>query len=146
MLHLHGKERLEEETSCLFNLLLHKNGATNPTNFRGFCIKDIDTLEEIVQASIFLYHTEIVDGFLIGELLSKNVGKYSNTEQLFLFYSLSCYVSNITALFKAYRFPSSDQFVERAHDLERHLTTCKEGIKHVFAKNVYQLQRKNLTN
>ena len=34
-LHLHGNEKLEEEISKLFNLILAKTGGTDPTNFRG---------------------------------------------------------------------------------------------------------------
>ena len=46
----------------------------------------------------------------------------------------------MNALFKAYRCPSYEKFINKAGNLERHLTTFKERIKHVFPKNVYQLR------
>ena len=43
-------------------------------------------------------------------------------------------------LFKTYPSPSCDQFIRKAHNLGQQLTTCKEGIKHVFLKNMYQVR------
>ena len=53
--------------------------------------------------------------------------------------SHNCYVLDINVLFRAYRCPSCDTFLNRAPYLERHLITCSERVKHVYAKNVYQL-------
>ena len=36
--------------------------------------------------------------------------------------------------------PLCDQFINTAGKLEQNLTTCKERVKHVFTKNVYQLR------
>ena len=51
-LHLHGNERLREETSKLFNLCLEKTGGTDPTNFRGVCMEHIAAMQDIFQADI----------------------------------------------------------------------------------------------
>ena len=93
-----------------------------------------------LQADIFLYDIDIVDGSNIGELERRSVWKYSNTVQLLRYKNHHCYVSNISALFKAYRCPSCDQFIKKAHDVEKHMTTCAERVKHVSQKKVYQLR------
>ena len=49
-----------------------------------------------------------------------------------------CYVSNINALFEAYRCPSCDHFLKKAGNLDRHLTTCNERVSHILTQ-MYQL-------
>ena len=141
-LHLHGNERREEETSKLFNLFLKKISGNHPENFPGVCKEDIAAVEDIVWADIFLYDIEIVDRSMIGELPRRTTGKHSKTVRLLRYISQICYVSNINALFKAYRCPSRDQFIEKAYNLEQYLITCKERTKHVFPKNLYQPREK----
>ena len=41
---------------------------------------------------------------------------------------------------KILRFPNCDTFFNRTFNLERHLTTCRERVKNVYPKNVYQTQ------
>ena len=55
-LHLHGNERLDEETSKLVIFFLETTGGTDPAIFRGVCMedKDIAAVEDIVQAGSFL--------------------------------------------------------------------------------------------
>ena len=68
-LHLHGNERLEEETSKIINLFLHNCGEADPSKFQGVHMTDILKVEEMLQFNIFLYDIEFVDGELIGELI-----------------------------------------------------------------------------
>ena len=51
-----------------------------------------------------------------------------------------CYVSNINAVFQAFRCPNCDTFFNRTFNLERRLTTCSERVKKVYPRNVYQIQ------
>ena len=74
-------------------------------------MNDIPIMEDLVQVNIFLYDIDIVDGAINGELAWRSVGKHSNTVPLLRYNSHICYVSNINALFEAYRFPSRDQFM-----------------------------------
>ena len=46
--HLHGHDRLEKETSKLFNLILETTGGTDRANFRSICVEDIAAVEDIV--------------------------------------------------------------------------------------------------
>ena len=49
-------------------------------------------------------------------------------------------MSNINAVFQAFRCPNCDTFFGRAFNLERHLTTCSERVKNVYPRNVYQIR------
>ena len=51
-----------------------------------------------------------------------------------------CYVNNINSVFHSFRCPNCDICFNRTFILERHLTTCKEGVKNVYPKNVYETQ------
>ena len=119
---------------------MEKTDGTDPANFRVLRMEEIATMEDIVQADMFLYDIESVDGPMVSELARRSVGKYSNTVRLSRYLSHLCYVSNINALFEAYRCPSYGQFINRAGNLERQLTTCKRRVKHVPPINVYQLR------
>ena len=114
VLHLQGNQRLEEETSKLFDLFIEKTSGTDPTNFQGYCMEYIAAVEDIAQEDIFLYDIDIGDGSMIGELAGRSVRKHSNTVRILRWTSHLCYVSNINALFQAYRCV---QFVKRAYNL-----------------------------
>ena len=139
-LHLHGNEKLEEETCKLFNLFLEKIGGTVSASFRGVCMEDFSAVEDVVQADIILYDIDVVDEPMIGEPAKGSLGKYSNTVRLLPYSSHICDVSSVQALLKAYRCPSCDHFINRAQHLDWLLTTRRERICHVFPKNVFQLR------
>ena len=101
---------------------------------------DIPLVEDLIQVNIFLYDIGIVDGSIVGELARRSVQKYCNTTRLLRYNNHICYVSNINALFKAYRCSTCNQFFNKTGNLERHLVICKDRIKHVYTRNVYQLR------
>ena len=139
-LHLRGTERRVAETSKLFNLFFEKTRGTDPANFRGVCMDDNAAVEGNAQADVFLHDTDIVEGFMIGELLRSSVGKHSITVPLLRYNNHICRVSNINALFQACHYSSCDEFTKRAQHPERHMTACKEKNKQVFPKSGYQLR------
>ena len=75
-LHLHGTQRLEEETSKLFNLFINKKDRMSPNQFHGVHMNDIPT----------------------------SVQKHGNTVRLLRYNHHICYVSNINAVFQAFSF------------------------------------------
>ena len=116
-------EKLEEETSKIFKPFTQmKTGGTDHTNFWGVSTQDIAPLQVNVRADIFLYNLEVIDESMIGELAGRIVGRHPNTARLLSWKIYICSVSNINALFKAYRCISCDDFIRRAQYLERHLT------------------------
>ena len=67
-LHLHGNQRLEEETSKLFNPFLINNTNPDPSKFQGDCMDDIPSVEDIVGINFFIYDIDLFDGDILGNL------------------------------------------------------------------------------
>ena len=139
-LHLFGNEKLEEETSNLFNLFLINSTNLEPSKFRGVCMHDIPSVEDIVGINIFIYDIDLIDGAMVGELARRSIKKYEKNVQLIRYNSHICYVDKINALFKAFSGPTCDTNFQKTGNLERHLVRCSERVKHIYPKNVYQLR------
>ena len=139
-LHLHGNEKLEEETSKVFNLFFDNSGEGDVSKFQGVHLNDIPKLEDLLQLNIFLYDIDFVDRELIGELARRSIQKYENSVKLLRHNNHICYVNNVNALFKVFRCTTCDTFFSKTGNLERHLVTCSERVKHIYPKNVYELR------
>ena len=139
-LHLHGKERLEEEASKLFNLFLVNSKNPDTSKFQGVCMDDTPSVEDIVGIIIFIYDVDLIDGAMDGELARRSIKKYEKNVQLIRYNSHICYVDNINALFKAFRCPTCDTYFQKAGNMERQLVRCSERVKQIYPKNVYQLR------
>ena len=139
-LHLFGNERLEEETSKLFNLFVVKSTNPDPSKFQEVCMDDVPSVEDIVHINIFIYDIDLIDGAMVGKLVRRSIKKYEKNVQLIRYNSHICYVDNIHALFKAFRCPNCDTYFQKPGNLERHLVRCSERVKHIYPKNVYQLR------
>ena len=81
-LHLFGNERLEEETSKIFNLFLNNFGEADPSKFQGVHMTDIPKVEELLQLNIFLYDIDFVEGEPIGELALRSIQKFEKSVKL----------------------------------------------------------------
>ena len=139
-LHLHGTQRLEEETSKLFKLFINKMDGLSADQFQGVHMNDIPIVEDLLILNILLFDIDIVDGNNIGELARRSVQKYENTVRLLRYNNHVCYVNNINAVFQSFRCPNCDTFFNRTFNLERHLTTCSERVKNFSPRNVYQIR------
>ena len=73
--HLHGNERLEDETSKLFNLFLVNSTNPDPSKFQGVCMDDIPSVEDIVGINIFIYDIDLIDRAMVGELARRSIKK-----------------------------------------------------------------------
>ena len=51
-----------------------------------------------------------------------------------------CYVNNINALFKAFRFTTCDKIFSKTGNLEQHLVTCSDRVNNTYRENVYELR------
>ena len=72
-LHLHGIQRLEEETSKLFNLFIKKMDGLSADQFQGVHMNDIPFVEDLITLNILLYDIDIVDGNIVRELARRSV-------------------------------------------------------------------------
>ena len=105
-LHLHGNERLEQETSKLFSLFPINSTNPDPSKFQGVCTDDIPSVEDNVGINIFIYDIDLIEGAMDGELARRSIKTYENNVQLMRYNSHICYVDNIHTLFKAFRCPT----------------------------------------
>ena len=120
-LHLNGNQRLEQQTSKIFNLFISKMDGLSGDPFQGVHINDILFVEDLLTLNIVLYDIDIVDGNIIGELARRSVQNYENTVRLLRYNNHICYVNNINAVFQSFRCPICDTFFNRSFNLERHL-------------------------
>ena len=139
-LHLFGNKRLEEDTSKSFNLFLNNCGEGDPSKFQDVHMADIPKAEEILQLNTFLYDIDFVDGELIGELALRSIQELEKSVKLLRYNNHICYVSDMNYFFKSFRCSTCDTIFSRTGNLERHLITCSERVKHIYPKNVYQLR------
>ena len=139
-LHLHGNKKLEEETSKIFKLFFNNSEERDVSIFQGVHLNDIPKAEDLLQLIIFLYDIDFVDGELIGELCRRSFEKYEKNVKLLQYNNHICYVNNINTLFKAFRCTTCDTFFSKTGNLERHLVTCSDRVKHIYPKNVYELK------
>ena len=89
---------------------------------------------------LYFYGIDFVDGELIGELCRRSIQKYEKNVKLLRYNNHICYVNNINALFKVFQCTSCDTFFSKTGNLERHLVTCSDRVKHIYPKNVYELR------
>ena len=139
-LHLFGNERLEEKSSIIFSLFLNNSEESDVSKFQGVQLNDIPKVEDLMQLNIFLYDIDFVDGELIGELCRRSNQKYEKSVKLLRYNNHICYVKNINASFKAFRCTTCDTFFSKTGNLERHLVTFSDRVKHIYPKNVYELR------
>ena len=139
-LHLQATQRLEEETSKLFNLFINKMDGLSADQFQGVHMNDFPFVEDLLTLNILLYDIDFVDGNIIEELARRSVKKYENTERLLRYNNHICYVNNINAVIQSFRSPNCDIFFNRTFNLEQHLTTCSERVKNIYRRNVYQIR------
>ena len=138
-LHLHGIEKLEEETSKIFKLSFNNSEEGDVLKLQGVHLNDITKVEDLLQPNIFLYDIHFGDGELVGELCRRSIQKYEKSVKLLRYNNHICYVNTINALFKAFRCTTCDTFFSKTGNLERHLVTCSDRVKHIYPKNVYEL-------
>ena len=119
-LHLHGNERLKDETSKFFNLFLSNSTNADLSEFQVVCMDDIPSVEDIVGIDIFIYDIDLFDGAMVGEIGRRSIRKYKKKVQLIRHNSHICYVDNTHALFKAYCCPFCVTYFQKTGNLKCH--------------------------
>ena len=81
-----------------------------------------------------------MDGELIGELARRSIRKFERSVKSLRDNNHICYVSDMNSFLKPFRCSTCDTIFSKTGNLERHLITCSERVKHICPKNVYQLR------
>ena len=116
-LHLHGTQRLEEETSKVFNLFINNLDELSPNQCQGVHMNYIHTVADLLTLNILLYDIDMVDGNIMGELARRSAQKYENILRLLRYNNHICYVNNINAVVQSSRCPNCDTFFKRTFNL-----------------------------
>ena len=140
-LHFHGNQKLEEETSKIFNIFLSNSEEGDVSEFQGAHLNDIPKVEDLLQINIFFDDIGFVDGILIGEPCRISTQKYESSVKLLRYNNHICYVNNINALLKAFRYTTCDTIFSKTGNLERHLVICSDRLKNIYSKYVYELTK-----
>ena len=90
--------------------------------------------------NIFIYDFDIQEGEYVGELTRRSIGRFDKTVKLMRFNSHIIHTNDIDSFFKCFRCPSCDTFFKRSEFLNKHLLRCKDRVKHIYPKNVYELR------
>ena len=130
---------LDSHTSRYFTEFLTKSGY-DPKSFRGVSVEDLPNVEEIVQRNIFIYDFDIQEGEYVEEIARRRTGTSDKTIQLLRFNNHSIHTNDIDSFFKCFRCPSSDTFFKRSEFLNKHLLRCKDRVKHIYPKKVYEFR------
>ena len=101
---------------------------------------NIPKVADLLQLNIFLYDIDFVHAELIGELCRRSIQKYEKSVKHLRYNNHICYVNNINALFKDFRCITCGTFSSKTGNLERHLVTFSDRVKHIYPKNVYELR------
>ena len=112
-LHLHGTQRMEEETPKLFFIFMIELDELSHNEFQGVHKNDIPTVEDLLTVKSLLCDINIVEGNIVGELARRSVWKYENTVRLLRYNNHICYVNNINAVFQSFRCPKCDTFFNK---------------------------------
>ena len=130
---------LVKSSSTFFIAFLEKLGC-NPKQFRGFLMDNLAKDEDRVEKNIFCYDIDIEDGDFLGELAQKSIGKNENTVNILRYNNHVIYINNNDHFFKCFRCPICDTFFNLSQNFNKLLLRCKDRIKNIYPKFVYNLR------
>ena len=138
-MYMNGHKDLDSHITRYFTDFRSKSGY-DPKNFRGVSVEDLPFLVEIVQGNTFIYDFDIQEGEYVGEIARQSIGRFDKTVKLLRFNNHIIHINDIDSFFKCFRCPSCDTFFKRSEFLNKHLLRCKDRVKHIYPKNVYELR------
>ena len=130
-LHFHGNEKLEEETPIIINFFLNNSEEGDVSKFQAVHLSEDPKVEDLLQLNIFLYDIDFVYGQLIGEVCRRSNQKYGKIVKILRYNNHNCYFKKINVLFKAFWCTAWHTFFSKMGNLERHLVTYSDCVKHI---------------
>ena len=138
-MYMNGHNDLDSHTSRYFTDFISKS-SYDPKNFRGVSVEDLPVVEEIVQRNTFIYNFDIQEGEYVGELARRTIGRFDKTVKLLRFNNHIIHTNDIDSFFKCFRCPSCDTFFHKSDHFNQHLLRCKDRVRHIYQKYVYELR------
>ena len=137
-MYMTGHKDLDSHTSRYLTEFISKS-YHDPKHFRGVSVEDLPVVQEILQRDIFIYDFGIQEGEYAGELARRSIGRFDKTVKLLRFNNHIIHTNDIDS-FKCFRCPSCDTFSHKYDHFNQHLLRCKDRVRHIYLKNVYELR------
>ena len=137
---MNGHKDLDSHTSRYSTDFISKSGY-GPKIDRGFSVEDLPVVEEIVQRNIFIYDFDIQEGEYVGELARRSIGRFDKTVKLLRLNNHIIHTNDIDSFFKCFPCPSCNTFFYKSYHFNQHLQRCKDGVRHIYSNNVYELRK-----
>ena len=84
-------------------------------------MNNLPLVEDVEEKNIFIYDIDLEDGYFVGELARRSIGKYENTVKLLGDNNHINYVNNNDNFFKCFRCPTRDTFFNLPQNFNKHL-------------------------
>ena len=78
---------------------------------------------------------------MCSRISSTSIGRSDKTVKLLRFNNHISYINDIDSFFKCFRCPSCDTFFNKSDNFNKHLLRCKDRMKHIYPKKVYELRQ-----
>ena len=117
-LHLHGNQRLEENTKKILNTFINRVNGSSPHKSKGVHMNYIEVVEDLLTFSIPPEDMDSVDGNSVREFARLNVQKYKNTLRILRCSNHICYASNMNTVLQSFGCPNCDTFFKRTFKLD----------------------------
>ena len=137
--HLYGESEYQQQYVTLFEKFINITKQSTES-FPGVEMGQLEVLEKIIECNIQLYSIYYEENVLLGELTRRSSKKYEKLINLVQYDNHICWTSDINQLLKKFRCDNCNQFFNRTFNLERHIKTCDELIKHRYPNGPYLLR------
>ena len=89
---------------------------------------------------MLVYISEFSDNGIIGEFAERSLQRFSSTANLLRYSNHICYVTDVNIVFKWFRCSTDDKLFSRRFNLQRNLPKCKEMVRNIYPRSVFQLR------
>ena len=119
-----------------FNLFKRRRDGLSPSQFQRLHTNDMQFSEDLLLLIVLLYDLYFVELNIAGRIVQKN----QIIVKLLTYNDHTQFLRNIFAGFHTSLARIVTFLSTRAHNQERHLTTCSERVKNVYPRNVNQIR------
>ena len=101
----------------------------------------LPVVEEILQRNIFIYYFDIQEREYVGKPARRSIERFNQTVKLLRLNNHIIHTNDIEGFFECIRCPSCDTFFDKSDHFDQHLLRCKDRVRHIYTKNVYELRK-----
>ena len=138
-LHLSWNQRLEEETSEIYNSFKVRMDWRSPIQFERVHMNNFPSAEDLITLNILLHDMDIVEITVLDNLVNDFRGNTNNTVWLLRYNNHICFFINIDLVLFCFCWFNCDNFFKTTFILERTLSACSKRVRNVYTRKVYRI-------